>query len=323
MNSEQKEHEIQRERCNRAELVELFQSAMPNDGKTEPIEGLTLLRSSSTAETVHGVVQPSLCVIAQGSKEIFLGDERFQYDPYTYLLATIEVPVIGRVLEASEEEPYFAIALALDAAVVGSVLVEIGQTLAENQEGMKGLVVSPLDTFLLDAVLRLLRLYDSPVDARLLHPLIMKEIIYRLLTGPQGLRLSQMTVMGGNSHRISKAIGEIRNAFDKILQVKDLAEKVGMSVSSFHHHFKDVTAMSPLQFQKHLRLQEARRLMLGENLDAAHAGYNVGYEDASHFNRDYKRHFGVPPLKDVERLRKETKAHSMTDYSKPRISTKN
>ncbi len=163
--------------------------------------------------------------------------------------------------------------------------------------------VSPLDAGLLDAVVRLVRLVDTPTDARVLAPLITREIVYRLLTGEQGGRLRQLAVLGGVTHRIADAVARLRKDFDQPLPVEKLARELGMSVSGFHEHFRTVTAMSPLQFQKQLRLQEARRLMLGEGLDAASAGLRVGYGDASHFNREYKRLFGAPPMHDVERLR--------------------
>jgi AraC-like DNA-binding protein len=165
--------------------------------------------------------------------------------------------------------------------------------------------VSPLDASLLDDVVRLVRLLDAPADARFLVPLITREIIYQLLMGAQGDRLRQIAVLGGATHRIAAAIERMRmrNDFKQPLRIEDLAQEVGMSVSGFHYHFKVVTAMSPGQFQKQLRLQEARRLMLGEHLDAASAGSRVGYDDASYFTREYKRLFGAPPMRDVARVR--------------------
>ena len=168
---------------------------------------------------------------------------------------------------------------------------------------MRAIDVSPLEANLLDAVVRLVRLMDSPAEARVLAPGIAREIVYRLLVGEQGDRLRHVAILGGQSHRIARAIEQLRNEFDRPLRIEDIAHELGMSVSAFHHHFKAVTAMSPLQFQKQLRLQEARRLLLVQGLDAASAGYRVGYDDASHFNREYKRQFGLPPMRDVERLR--------------------
>src|ERR671913_254176 len=177
-----------------------------------------------------------------------------------------------------------------------------------DQAAVRAFDVSPLDTGLLDAVVRLVGLLDSPAEeARFLRPLITREIVFRLLKGEQGGRLRQIAVLGGHSHRIARALERLREDFDRPLRIENVARESGMSVSGFHHHFKAVTAMSPLQFQKQLRLQEARRLMLGEDLDASSAGHRVGYGDVSHFTRDYKRLFGAPPMRDVERLREGTR----------------
>ena len=242
-------------------------------------------------------------MIAQGSKEVLLGDDRYRYDPAHYLLATAELPVASQIIEASQERPYLSLLLELDPALVGSVMVEAGHPAPRSHADVKAIDVSPLDAGLLDAVVRLVRLLDSPAEARFLAPLVTREIVYRLLMGEQGDRLRHIAVLGGHTHRIARAIERLRKDFDQPLRIEDIARELGMSVSGFHHHFKAVTAMSPLQFQKQLRLQEARRLMLGEDLDAASAGYRVGYDDASHFNREYKRLFGAPPMRDVERLR--------------------
>lgn len=297
------QREAQREQSNREELVERIARALPKEGKVEPIKGLRLTRFSQVGEPVYGVSEPTFCIIAQGTKEVFLGGHRYQYDPYSYLLATAELPIMSRILAASEEKPYLGLLITIDPAVVGSVMVEMGQLPPRNQAPARAIEVSPLNASLLDATVRLVRLLDSPEEARLLFPLISREIIYRLLDSEQGHRLRQMTVIGGHTHRISKAVEKICREFNKPLHVEELARGIGMSVSSFHHHFKEVTAMSPLQFQKQLRLQEARRLMIGETLDATTAGFRVGYDDVSHFNREYKRFFGEPPLRDVERLR--------------------
>jgi AraC-like DNA-binding protein len=247
--------------------------------------------------------KPAFCVIAQGSKEVFLGEDRYQYDPAHYLLVTVELPVVGQVLEASQEQPYLSARLQLDPTLVGSVLVEADVPSSPSHGDMKAMDVSPLDASLLDAVVRLVRLLDSPAEARVLAPLITREIVYRLLVGAQGARLRHIAVMGGYTHRIARAVDRLRKDFNQPLRIESIAQELGLSVSGFHHQFKAVTTMSPLQFQKQLRLQEARRLMLGENLDAASAGYRVGYDDASHFNREYKSLFGLPPMRDVERLR--------------------
>jgi AraC-like DNA-binding protein len=242
-------------------------------------------------------------VIAQGSKEIRLGDRRYRYDPAHFLIATSVLPVATRVIEASDERPYLGFVLVLDASLVGSVMVEAGNPAPRSDSAVTAIDVSPLDADLLDAVVRLVRLIDAPAYARVLAPLINREIIYRLLSGEQGTRVRHIAALSGETNRIAEAIARLRRDFDQPLRIEALARDLGMSVSGFHHHFKAVTAMSPLQFQKQLRLQEARRLMLGVDVDAASAGFRVGYGDASHFNREYKRLFGAPPMRDVERLR--------------------
>ncbi len=285
------------------ELAERITEALPEDGTVEPLKGLHFFRSSNPTEPLHGVSKPALCVIAQGSKEVLLGDSRYRYDPAHYLLATVELPIVGQVLEASAERPYLSLRLDLDPALVSSVMVEAGHLSSRNPGDVRAMDVSPLDADLLDATVRLVRLLGSPAEARFLRPLIMREIVYRLLKGEQGNRLRHLALLGGHTDRIAEAVERLRREFNQPLRIDSLARDLGMSVSGFHHHFKAVTAMSPLQFQKQLRLQEARRLLLGENLDAASAGYRVGYDDASQFSREYKRLFGQPPMRDVERLR--------------------
>jgi len=304
MNHPQSEREANRVQASRDELVERIARAIREDGTVEPLEGLHLNHSSSPTELGHGVSKPAFCVIAQGSKEILLGDHRYRYDPAHYLITTAALPVAVRITEASEERPYLGLVLRLDPTLVGSVMVEAGHPAPRDHTAVRAIDVSQLDAGLLDAVVRLVRLLDSPIaEARFLAPLVVREIVYRLLMGEQGGRLRHVAALGGHSHRIVRALERLRKDFDQPLRIENIAREFGMSVSGFHHHFKAVTAMSPLQFQKQLRLQEARRLMLGEDLDAASAGYRVGYGDASHFTREYKRLFGAPPMRDVERLR--------------------
>jgi AraC-like DNA-binding protein len=242
-------------------------------------------------------------VIAQGSKVVMLGDQFYRYDPAHYLIATAELPVVTQITQATKDEPYLALSLRLDPNLVSSTIVEAGHLSPRNGAGVKAVDVSPLDADLLEAVVRLVRLVETPEDARILAPLVTREIIYRLLRGAQSERLSHLALLGGQLNRVIKIIEKIRKNYDKPLRMDLMAQDSGMSVSGFHHHFKAVTAMSPLQFQKQLRLQEARRLMLTENLDATRAGYRVGYDDVSHFNREYKSLFGNPPMRDAEQLR--------------------
>jgi AraC-like DNA-binding protein len=302
-NNQQAEREALRMQANRDELVERIARTIREDGVIEPLAGLHLARLSTPLERVHSVLEPSFCVIAQGSKEVFVGSTRYQYDPFSYLLATIELPRASQVLEASKERPYLSLRLELDPTLVSSVMVDSGHAAHPIHADVRAIDVSPLDVNLLDTIVRLVRLLDSPAEAPILMPLITREMIYRLLVGDQGSRLRHMAIPLGYTPDIARAIQRLRQDFDQPLHIEQIAHELGMSVSGFHHHFKAVTAMSPLQFQKQLRLQEARRLMLGEDFDAASAAYRVGYNDASHFNREYKSVFGVPPMRDVQRLR--------------------
>lgn len=300
---QQAEREARRMQANREELVERIARAVPHDGELQPLPGMYLARVSVPQEPLHNVLEPSFCVIAQGSKEVLLGESRYRYDPTHYLLATVELPRVSQVLEASKERPYLSLRLELAPALVGAVMMDNAPTAPLGPADMRAITVSPLDENLLDAVVRLVRLVDAPAEARVLMPLITREIVYRLLMGEQGGRLRHLAITAGYTSHIARAVERLRQDFDRPLRVEQLAREVGMSVSGLHHHFKAVTALSPLQYQKRLRLLEARRLMLGEDLDAATAALRVGYRDASHFNREYKSMFGAPPMRDVQRLR--------------------
>jgi len=299
----QRQHGVERMRVSGDELAELIARHVAEDGSVEAAPGLFLYRFSSPTGPRYGVTEPSFCVIAQGSKEVLLGKERYRYDASHYLLVSAEVPVAGHVVAASQEQPYLAVRLVLDPAVVTEVLIEAGLHATGNDDAIKVMAVSRLDVSLLDAVVRVVRLLDSPGEYGVLAPLVAREIVYRLCLGEQGGRLRQIAVSGGRAHRIAKAIELLRTNYQKPLRIAGLARQLGMSVSGLHHHFKAATGMSPLQFQKQFRLQEARRLLLAGDVDAATAGYRVGYDDASHFSREYRRFFGEPPLRDAERLR--------------------
>lgn len=299
-----------RMQANHEELVERIARAVPQDGGALVLEGLFLVRVSSPLGLIHGVVKPSFCVIAQGSKEVLLGDSRYRYDPDQYLIITLEMPVVTQILEATPEQPYLGLLIELTPALVGSVMEEVSQASLSDNAGLganntRAMDVSRLDVNLQDAVVRLLRLLDTPAEVPVLMPLIKREIVYRLLMEQQGSRLRQLATQGSYVPHIARAVELIRQDFDKPLHIEELAHRLGMSVSGLHHRFKAVTAMSPLQFQKRLRLHEARRLMLNEDFDAVSAAYRVGYHDPAYFNREYKSLFGVPPIRHVQRLREE------------------
>jgi AraC-like DNA-binding protein len=302
------EREAQRVRTNFEELIERMAAAVPDDGTVEAFPGFHLARASEPTEPVRAVFEPSFCFVAQGSKRAMLGEEVFRYDPQHYLIYTVDLPLTFQVEEASEEHPYLGLRLDLEPALVASVIMESGLRIKKGDASTKAMNVSSVDADLLDAVVRLVRLVETPAERKVLASLIIREIIYRLLIGGQGARLSHILAASGDTRRISKAIGHLREHFDEQLKMDEIARELGMSVSGFHHHFKSVTSMSPLQFQKHLRLQEARRLMLGEDMDAASAAFRVGYQDPSHFSREYKRHFGAPPHGDIASLRSRLEA---------------
>ena len=304
MNHREEKREKQRMQSNRDELVERMARAVPEDGISEVFPGLFLGRSSRPTEMQHSVFKPAFCVIAQGSKQVLLGEEVFRYDPGHYLISTVDLPIVSQVIEASRERPYLSFRLNLDAPLVASVMMESSIEIRKSDESVKAMDVSSIDATMLDAVVRLARLLDTPHEIQVLAPLIIREIVYRLLRGEQGPRLCHLLASGADTRRISKAVEQLRENFDQPLRIDNIARELGMSVSGFHHHFKSVTAMSPLQFQKQIRLQDARRLMLGEDLDAASAGFRVGYEDSSYFSREYKKLFGAPPQRDIARLRR-------------------
>lgn len=303
MDHREAEREAQRLQANREELVERLGRAVRSDGGVDPLPGVHFYRASGPTKPLPGVSLPGFCVIAQGSKEVFLGEDHFRYDPAHYLLATVELPTTAQIVEASPERPYLSLRLDLDLTLVSTIMMEAGRAPLSDRAPVRAMDVSGLDAGLLDAVVRLARLSDTPAEAPFLAPLLKREIVYRLLVGEQGDRLCYLAAQGGQSHRMVRALARLRAEFDQPLRIDNVARDLGMSVSGFHHHFKAVTGMSPLQYQKQVRLQEARRLMLGEHLDAASTAYRVGYEDTSHFNREYKRLFGAPPVRDVARLR--------------------
>jgi AraC-like DNA-binding protein len=286
------------------ELVRLIERFTGQDGaQPTAVPGLTLFRASLPSEPLHCLYEPALGLVVQGRKQAVLGEEIYHYGPSQYLVVSVDLPVIGQVTEASPEVPFLSLRLDLDPKEISALLMDLPIPPAAPQPCPRCLSVSGLGAALQDAVLRLVRLLDAPEDISALAPLVRREILYRLLRGEQCAQLRQIASSGTQGHRIGRAVSWLRQNFHQPLQIERLANEVNMSTSALHHHFKAMTAMSPLQFQKHLRLQEARRLMLVEALDAASAGGRVGYESPSQFSREYSRLFGAPPLRDIARLR--------------------
>ncbi len=274
------------------------------DGQHEtPCPALHLIRMSSPSQALPSVYEPSLCLVVQGAKRALLGAEVYHYDELNYLVVSVTLPMIGQVLDASPEKPYLCLRIALDPAEIARLMVDMGPRAPREPREARGLYCARVGSELLDAVVRLMRLLDEPRDLPVLAPLALREIHYRLLLGDLGERLRDLVDAGGVTQRVAPAIAMIKARFAEPLSIEELAARVHMSVSSLHHRFKAVTAMSPLQFQKHLRLHEARRLMLRDDLDAAAAAHRVGYESASQFSREYRRLFGAPPRREISRLR--------------------
>jgi AraC-like DNA-binding protein len=285
-----------------AALITRFTAA--GDGPQETaVRGLAVYRATAPTARHHGVQNPCICVIAQGTKRVMLGDEVYLYDRARYLAASVDLPVSGQVIEASAEKPYLSLKLDVDPREIAALLLESPAASGSGSAPMRGLFISTSDADLVEAFVRLLRLVDTPEDIAVLEGVVRREILYRVLKGEQGHRLRQIANASGHSTRVAKSIDWLRRNFTQPLRIEELAAQANMSASSFHEHFRAMTAMSPLQFQKQLRLQEARQILLAESLDAATAGHRVGYESPSQFSREYSRLFGAPPATDMRRLR--------------------
>ncbi|EJG1579088.1 AraC family transcriptional regulator [Vibrio parahaemolyticus] len=268
-----------------------------------PISGLRFSRWTTPTPPTSYTHNPSICLITQGRKRVLLGEESFIYDANHFLISSVDLPIIANIIEASEEQPYLGLIMELDLTEISQLIVDSELAFTQSKEAQKGIAVGELSESLLDAFVRLAELLDEGQNIKILAPIIKREIFYRLLMSEQGTRLHQIVTAGSHSHQIAKAIDWLKNNFVKPLSVGDLASYTGMSKSSFYTHFRSMTSMTPLQFQKKLRLSEARRLMLTENLDAMAATFKVGYESPSQFSREYSRLFGAPPSKDIKSLR--------------------
>jgi AraC-like DNA-binding protein len=291
----------------REALAALIERFTPSEGVNETCCGprMSLYRVTQPSDPVHAVHEPSLCILVQGRKRVLAGNAVHHYGPNNYFLAAVDVPVVGQVIEASPQAPYLCFRMTLDPAVISELMMEAGLAARFEAEAATacGLAVGLLNPSLIDATLRMVRLLERPEDASILAPLIEREILYRVMTDEHGARLAQIARADGRLRQVNRAIGWIKRNFDQPFRIEAVAEEARMSVSTLHQHFKAVTALSPLQYQKQLRLQEARRLIVIQRIDAAAAGHAVGYDSASQFSREYARLFGAPPLRDAARLR--------------------
>ena len=292
-----------------AKLTHCIAAYAPHDGSFElRIPGLHASRFSRiNAECFHSIRLPSLCIVAQGAKTVIVGQEVYEYDAARMIVFSVALPVASQITQASHSEPYLALRLDLDPRKIADLVLKIYPHGLPPVQERRAVYVTPADVSVVNAATRLMECLSQPGDAELLAPLVVDEILIRLLRSPIGVRVAQMGFAESSVHRVAKAISWLRANFSQPMKVEDLAALVHMSVSSFHEHFKSVTSMSPLHYQKVLRLQEARRLMLSTMMDAGTASQRVGYLSASQFSREYSRFFGTAPTKDIARLRQETR----------------
>jgi AraC-like DNA-binding protein len=276
------------------------------DQHTTAIPGLSLYCRDEPSQPTSIMFEPRICVSAQGAKRVLLGDDTYVYDAHHFLITSVDLPTVVQIVKASREKPYLGLILKLDQREISQLMVDSNLPPPRPQQSSRGMATGEVTLPLLTAFQRLIDLLDEPKDIPILAPIIQREIFYRLLVGNQGTRLRQMASAGSQSQQIARAIDWLKDNFTQPLRIDDLATQVNMSTSTFHHHFRALTAMSPLQYQKWLRLNEARRLMLTERLDATTAAFQVGYESPSQFSREYNRLFGAPPLRDITSLRQMT-----------------
>jgi AraC-like DNA-binding protein len=267
------------------------------------IPGLTFFHHNHPTEPGNGLHEPSVCVVARGAKKIHLEDETFIYDANNYLIASVHMPTIYQVISATPDEPYLGLLFKFDMRELSQLMIDSNLPAPRTKTIERAMATGKMTLPLLGAIQRLASLLDEPENIPILAPMLHREILFRLLNGEQGARLRKIASAGSRSHQVARAIDWLKGNFSEQLRVEDLAEMANMSPSSFHSHFRSMTSLSPLQYQKHLRLQEARRIMLAENLDATSAAFRVGYESSSQFSREYSRLFGAPPLRDVSQLR--------------------
>jgi AraC-like DNA-binding protein len=282
----------------------------PHDGTFDlRIPGLHVNRFSRTnSECVHALQLPALCIIAQGAKTVIVGQEVYEYDASRMLVFSVALPVAAQITRASYSQPYLALRLDFDPHKIADLVLKVFPHGLPPVQERRAAYVAPLEVSIVNAAARLVECLAQPGDTELLAPLVMDEILIRLLRSRIGARVAQMGLAESSVHRVAKAVCWLRSNFSQPMKVEELAELVNMSVSSFHEHFRSVTSMSPLQYQKVLRLQEARRLMLSTMMDAGTASQRVGYLSASQFSREYSRFFGSAPMKDAAKLRQETRS---------------
>lgn len=287
-------------------LVESIARLTENEElRTTAVPGLSLFRRTEPSKPVTGMYEPSVCLIAQGAKRVLLGDDTYVYDANHYLFSGLHLPVIAQVIEASREKPFLGLRLTFNYRDISQLMADSQLPAPRLQKADRGMATGKLTVPLLNAFRRLVDLHDQKQDIPILSPVIQREIFYRLLVGENGAILCQLAVTGTQSQQVARTVLWLKANFSQPLRVDELAEMANMGTSTFHHHFRRMTALSPLQYQKQLRLQEARKLMLIEHIDAASAAFQVGYESPSQFSREYSRLYGAPPVRNITTLRQQ------------------
>ncbi|WP_215398372.1 AraC family transcriptional regulator [Rheinheimera oceanensis] len=288
----------------RQRLLQLVQHAAVNEGlNSTAIPNVFCYKICRPGITMPAVYEPCLCIIVQGRKNVLLGTEMLSYGELEFLIASVDLPILGTVVEASEQRPYFVIQINIDARLLSELLLQMEHLAVASKTAKSGLFIGQVDRQMGDSLLRLFTLLEEPDDIPVLSEALIREMHYRMLRSHYGKEIAQISLKGTPTQRISVAIQKLRRDYDQTVTIEELASLAGMSVSSFHVHFKAVTNMSPLQFQKSVRLVEARSLMISQQIDAASTAYKVGYESPSQFSREYARMFGRPPARDIARIR--------------------
>lgn len=303
MKIETTSHERAINKCEElAALVARHTNGKGNGAHATAIDSLSFMQECDSVRAMRGVSEPVVALVVQGKKEVRLNEEAYRYGVAQYLVVSVDLPMSGCAVEATPDKPYLCFKLKLDSAQLCEIIAQTNPSI-ERKDSLSGWFIGDADSTLIDCAIRLTNLLETPQDIPFLAPMVIREIYYRLLIGEQGEAVRQIATAGSNMQRIAEVIKRLKADFAKPLRVEDLAGQANMSASSFHRHFKQVTSMSPLQYQKQLRLSAARQIMLSENVDATQAAYQVGYESISQFSREYARMFNAPPIRDIERLR--------------------
>ncbi|QDK36363.1 AraC family transcriptional regulator [Bdellovibrio sp. NC01] len=299
----------------RKEILQVAKRIGQKDGVTPTsVSYLSIIRSETPTTLNHGILQPSFCIVVQGAKKIHIGQDIFKYGVGSFVVSAIDLPTSGQIIEASKAAPYLGLKVEFDPKEIAAIVMEAKLNLSDDiKRTGPAAFVGQADESLQDAVVRLVKLVDQPEDAAFLADNLKREILYRILRSEYGKNIYRNLIQDQREVGVGRAITWLKNNYNQPLKMEDLAKASNMSVSSLHHKFKAVTAMGPLQYQKQLRLQEARRLIFSGKMDAGSAAFEVGYESQSQFTREYRRLFGAPPLQDIKKLKSHPEVDELSE----------